>query len=370
MNRAAGAPGTESACQSVPRCSQHPATGASPEPADPQDSTDPSGCFSTAHSVGEPDGRVGAGCQCRPSPEVHRAGPRRAPLSAAPTARYPPGTAAIRCTVWVPGPSSPSPFTRCHCAPSADRNSATSPSLSALRSTPAARNPPPPRATTAVSSTRPSTLRSGDAVHDPPSVEVHAAAPLVVPPTATTRPPPTATSSTPPVPAPGTATDRHPPPWRSQARGCRVTDCPTATRSPDGSAATARMASLPAGPAQRGGGATTWGAEVIAAPRLTAYVGCASTATRAPSSERNSWDTNGIRLDPPTSSTPCNASGRAPARFTICPKSWTVLRICGRISDSRWVRLMVTCPASPGSSTGIVASTSADSASFASTTPS
>src|SRR5256714_3209963 len=269
MNSAAGAPVTARACQSDPRCSQHPATGASPDPADPQDSTDPSGRRSTAHRVGEPAGRVGAGCQCSPSAEVHSAGPRRAPLSADPTARYPPGTATIRCTVWVPGPSSPSPFVRCHCAPSADRNSATSPSLSALRSTPAARNPPPDRATTAVSSTRPSTLRSGAAVHDPPSVDVHAAAPLLVPPTATSRPPPAATSSTPPVPAPGTATDRHPPPWRSQARGCRVTDCPTAPRSPDGSGATARIASPPAGSATSCPVAATAGRVAVEPPVTT-----------------------------------------------------------------------------------------------------
>src|SRR6266545_2731985 len=99
------------------------------------------------------------------------------------------------------------------------------------------------------------------------------------------------------------------------------------------------------------GGATgmtgaTCGAAVIAAPRLTAYFGCASTATRAPSSVRRSWATSGIRLDPPTSSTPCSACGSTPAR------------------------LSVTCRVRPGSSTGIVASVSADSASFASTTDS
>src|SRR5256885_1947811 len=156
MNSAAGAPVTARACQSDPRCSQHPATGASPDPADPQDSTDPSGCRSTAHRVGEPAGRVGAGCQCSPSAEVHRAGPRRA-----------------------------------------------------------------------------------------------------------------AAPSSPPVPARGTAPDRHPPPWRSQARGCRVTDCPTATRSPDASAATARIASPPAGSATSCPVAATPGRVAVEPPVTT-----------------------------------------------------------------------------------------------------
>ena len=66
------------------------------------------------------------------------------------------------------------------------------------------------------------------------------------------------------------------------------------------------------------GPATARGADVLdsaplaiqAAPRATACLGCASTATGRPSSAPTSWATIGIRDEPPTSSTACKLLGR------------------------------------------------------------
>src|SRR5215470_2083567 len=121
----------------------------------------------------------------------------------------------------------------------------------------------------------------------------------------------------------------------------------------------------------RGGGATrpaTRGAAAMAAPRQTVYFGCASTATRMPSSAASSWRTSGIRLVPPTSSTVCNRAGSTPARRTTRPNTPTVPSTCGRISDSKSALVTSTWPAWPGSITGTIASVSEDSASLASTT--
>src|SRR5947207_2231528 len=148
--------------QSDPRCTQQPAAGLSEGLTDPQTSGEPSGYRPTAHSVGLPAGWVGATCHCWPLAEVHTAGPRTAPARVAPTPRYEPSLFAMsRLICWVPLPSSPVTFIRCHCVPSAVWNTTVSPFLSAFWSTAVARKPPPLVAgTTAVSSVRPSACRS------------------------------------------------------------------------------------------------------------------------------------------------------------------------------------------------------------------
>src|SRR5437763_59935 len=138
--------------QSDPRCTQHPAAGLSDGLTEPQTSGEPSGCRAAASSVRVPGGWVGASCHCWPLVEVHTAGPRTAPARVSPMARYEPSALATsRLTRWVPLPSSPVTFIRCHCVPSAEWNTRVSPLRSALVSMAVARKPPPLAAgTTAV----------------------------------------------------------------------------------------------------------------------------------------------------------------------------------------------------------------------------
>ncbi|TML33726.1 MAG: hypothetical protein E6G35_00185, partial [Actinobacteria bacterium] len=204
--------------------------------------------------MGDPGGTSSIGCQCAPSLDVQTAGPSWAPVSAEPIATNRPSAWMSRCTRCGPGPSRPVAGTRCQCVPSPERRTATSPAGSVDGSAAVARNPAPV-AVTAVSSVTPGTGTSV-AVHESPAVPVHTVGwwtVVPVQPTATSREPLTARSLRTPVPGDGGATGRQPaPPCRTQARGSRSREFPTATRSPEPSTATAFMASGP------GGSVTSW----------------------------------------------------------------------------------------------------------------
>src|SRR5439155_20108719 len=103
-----------------------------------------------------------------------------------------------------------------------------------------------------------------------PLVETHTAALLPAEPTATNRGGPdraAATSAIVPRPDAGGVMSRQPcPPWRTQARGLRFAELPTATRSPDASTVTPCIAAGPAG------SPTSWPVSTVVPARTGAAV--------------------------------------------------------------------------------------------------
>src|SRR5439155_10356259 len=205
---------------------------------------------------------------------VHTAGPRCAPFNAVPTATKCPSRICVtrRTDCW-PGPSSPVVPTRRQPVPLSERNTVVSPCESALTSPPMARNPPPASATTALSAGMPESARSPPVFtccQESPLVETHTAALLPAEPTATNRGGPdraVATSAIAPRPDAGGVTTRQPwPPCRTQTRGLRSAELPTATRSPDGRAVTPCIAAGPAG------SPTSWPVSTVVPARTGAPV--------------------------------------------------------------------------------------------------
>ena len=103
----------------------------------------------------------------------------------------------------------------------------------------------------------------------------------------------------------------------------------------------------------------------MAAPRATAYLGCASTRVGRSIAAVIICATSGIREEPPTSSTALRSAGSTCADRSVRVSAPIVDSICARIMSSNSPRVSRTAKCRFGRNTGIVASVSIDSASFA-----
>ncbi len=103
-----------------------------------------------------------------------------------------------------------------------------------------------------------------------------------------------------------------------------------------------------------------------AAPRATACLGWASSATGRPKAEPTICATSGMRDEPPTSSTRSISAGSTPAEATARRRLAMLSSSEGRIIPSSSDRVSRTSVFSPGSTTGIDTWVSEDSASLAS----
>ena len=103
----------------------------------------------------------------------------------------------------------------------------------------------------------------------------------------------------------------------------------------------------------------------VAAPRATAYLGCASTRVGRFSAAVIIWATSGIREDPPTSSTALRSAGSTRAERSVRVSAPIVDSICARIMSSNSPRVSRMSKCRFGRNTGMAASVSTDSASLA-----
>jgi hypothetical protein len=103
-----------------------------------------------------------------------------------------------------------------------------------------------------------------------------------------------------------------------------------------------------------------------AAPRATTCLGCAPTTVGRPKASDTIRATSGMREEPPTSSTADSWSGATRAARSTRSRVPIVDSIGARIMPSSWSRVRVTSTCRLGRNTGMVVSTSTDSASLAS----
>ena len=149
--------------------------------------------------------------------------------------------------------------------------------------------------------------------------------------------------------------------WGAAAGG----DCGTAS----GASAARGAGAGAAGDAtdSRASGRPAASAAAMAAPRATAYNGSISAATTWPYRSRSSRATSGMRDEPPTSSNADRSTDRTPAAASAWSSAVKLSSIRGRIIVSNSGRVSDTVECAPGNITGMRASLSVLSSSFAST---
>ena len=144
---------------------------------------------------------------------------------------------------------------------------------------------------------------------------------------------------------------------------------PWATRAAVTAAATSS-------PSRRDRAAGSAGASVVAvagpvaspaAPRATAYFGCASSTVGRPSASEIMCATSGIRVEPPTSSTAASSLGSTCADSSVRISVLIVVSTGVRIMASKSALLSCTSACRLGRNTAIVVSSSTDSVSLAAT---
>ncbi len=117
-------------------------------------------------------------------------------------------------------------------------------------------------------------------------------------------------------------------------------------------------------PSTRASGAPS-SAPTVAAPSATAYLGCASTSVGRLSAAVIICATSGIREEPPTSSTALRSVGSTRAERSVRVSAPIVDSIWARIMSSNSPRVRRTSKCRFGRNTGMDASVSIESASFA-----